>query len=267
MSTTMSAAAPTQGLRKHFGAASPTITMKQWWGSYVRRRKERTVASQLRQALQAMAPTRHTWRGLAAGKGRVVKAPYVIDRYPVHLIDVMGTADGRRITIRPTLPQDRELQKEFFRSLSAESRHSRFMTRFKELPDALAEQFASIDYRGHLALLAEVFDGGRETMIGEARYVVDANDRERCEFAISVADGWRRCGLGSALLSRLEHEAAASGISLMSAHTLVSNNAMLGLAVRAGYRVVADRCDASQANLEKKLATPSAPLLIQTVTA
>ena len=47
MSTTMSAAARTQGLRKHFGAASPTITMKRWWESYVRRRKERAVASQL----------------------------------------------------------------------------------------------------------------------------------------------------------------------------------------------------------------------------
>jgi acetyltransferase len=196
-----------------------------------------------------------------------MKAPYVIDRYPVHLIDVMRTADGRAITIRPTLPQDRELQIEFFRSLSAESRHSRFMTWLKELPDALTEQFASIDYRSHLALLAEVFEGGRETMIGEARYVVDAHDSELCEFAISVADGWRRCGLGSALLSRLEHEAAASGISLMSAQTLVSNRAMLGLAVHSGYRVVADQCDASQANLEKKLVTPCARLLVQAVTA
>jgi acetyltransferase len=196
-----------------------------------------------------------------------MRAAYVIHRYPVHLIDVMRSGDGRRITIRPTLPQDRALQKEFFRSLSAESRHSRFMTWLKELPDALAEQFANIDYRSHLALLAEVFDGGRETMIGEARYVVDADDRELCEFAISVADGWRRCGLGSALLSRLEHEAAASGISLMSAQTMASNRAMLGLALRAGYRVVANRCDASQANLEKKLATPTASLLIETVMA
>ena len=196
-----------------------------------------------------------------------MRTPYVIHRYPVHLIDVMRAADGRRITIRPTLPQDRELQKEFFRSLSAESRHSRFMTWLKELPDALAEQFASIDYRSHLALLAEVFDGGRETMIGEARYVVDPDDRELCEFAISVADGWRRCGLGSALLSRLELEAAASGISMMSAQTLVSNKAMLGLAVRAGYRVVANRCDAAQADLQKKLSTPTAPLLVQTGTA
>jgi acetyltransferase len=196
-----------------------------------------------------------------------MRTPYAIHRYPVHLIDVMRAADGRRITIRPTLPQDRELQKEFFRSLSAESRHSRFMTWLKELPDALAEQFASIDYRSHLALLAEVFDGGREMMIGEARYVVDADDREQCEFAISVADGWRRCGLGSALLTRLEIEAAASGINLMSAQTLVSNKAMLGLAVRAGYRVVANRCDASQADLQKKLSTPTAPLLVQTGTA
>jgi acetyltransferase len=196
-----------------------------------------------------------------------MRAPYVIHRYPVHLIDVIRAVDGRRITIRPTLPQDRELQKEYFRSLSAESRHSRFMTGLKELPDAVAEQFTSIDYRGHLALLAEVFDGGHETMIGEARYVVDAGDRELCEFAVSVADGFRRCGLGSALLSRLEHEAAASGISLMSAQTLVTNRAMLGLAVRAGYRVIANRCDASQTNLEKKLATPTAPLLAQTQTA
>jgi len=47
MSTTTIAAAPTQGARNHFWATSPTITMKRWWGSYVRRRMERAAASQL----------------------------------------------------------------------------------------------------------------------------------------------------------------------------------------------------------------------------
>jgi hypothetical protein len=37
-------------------------------------------------------------------------------------------------------------------------------------------EMKSFDYRNHLALLAEVFQGGRETMIGEARYVVDERD-------------------------------------------------------------------------------------------
>jgi hypothetical protein len=42
---------------------------------------------------------------------------YVIPRYPVHLIDVVRVVDGSRVTIRPTLPQDAELQREFFRRL------------------------------------------------------------------------------------------------------------------------------------------------------
>ena len=79
---------------------------------------------------------------------------YTIPRYPVHLIDVVEVADGSRLTIRPTLPQDVELQQEFFRGLSAEGRYCRFMTRLNELPDALIERFASIDYHSHLALLA-----------------------------------------------------------------------------------------------------------------
>ena len=39
---------------------------------------------------------------------------YTIPRYPVHLIDVVRVTDGSRVTIRPTLPQDVELQREFF---------------------------------------------------------------------------------------------------------------------------------------------------------
>ena len=53
---------------------------------------------------------------------------YTIPRYPVHLIDVVRVADGSRVTIRPTLPQDVELQRQFFRTLSAEGRYCRFMT-------------------------------------------------------------------------------------------------------------------------------------------
>src|SRR5215471_4197582 len=103
----------------------------------------------------------------------------------------MRTADGRAITIRPTLPQDRELQNEFFRSLSAESRHSRFMTWLKELPDSLAEQFASIDYRSHLALLAEVFHGGRETMIGNGLKMRRENQIKKCGQDITIVNASR----------------------------------------------------------------------------
>jgi len=192
---------------------------------------------------------------------------YTIPRYPVHLIDVVQVADGSRVTIRPSLPQDVELQRAFFRTLSAESRYCRFMTQLNELPEALVERFACIDYRSHLALLAEVFEDGCETMIGEARYVVDERDSAICEFAITVADDWQTCGIARALLDRLERQAAATGIRRMVADTLLGNGAMIGLAARAGYAVRASREDAALARLEKSLTPSAAPLSVRQLAA
>ena len=190
---------------------------------------------------------------------------YTIPRYPVHLIDVVRLDDGTRVTIRPSLPQDVDLQREFFTSLSEEGRYCRFMTRLNDLPEELARRFASIDYRNHVALLAEVFEDCREIMIGEARYIVDVDHPDVCEFAIAVADAWQAHGIARALLDRLEREAGASGIRRMVADTLLANQAMMRLARRAGYAVAASREDRTLARLEKSLihsaaASPSGSL-------
>ena len=178
---------------------------------------------------------------------------YTIARYPVHLIDFVSAANGRRVTIRPMLPQDFRLQREFFRSLSVGARYGRFLTSFNDLPDAIAERLGKIDYSRHLALLAEVFEGDSETMVGEARYVIDERDPATCEFAIAVADDWQGCGIGRALLAKLERDAAASGIRRMRADTLYDNKAMRRLAARCGYAVKANRDDARLVKLEKQL--------------
>jgi acetyltransferase len=178
----------------------------------------------------------------------------------VHLIDVVRMADGTPITIRPTLPQDVTLLRTFFRTLSDESRYRRFMNPLKELPDTLAERFADIDYHRHLALLAEVFDdAGQETVIAEARYVIDESDPGTCEIALAVADAWQSHGIARALLGRLERQAVASGIRRMCADMLISNRAMRGLAVRAGYAITVSGDDAEMARLEKVI--PTSPIL------
>ena len=163
------------------------------------------------------------------------------------------------MTIRPILPQDFKLQQEFFRSLSARARYCRFMASFNELPDAVAERLAKIDYSSHLALLAEVFDDRSETMIGEGRYVIDKRDSATCEFALSIADNWQGCGIGRALLTQLEREAAACGIRRMLADTLYDNKAMLGLAIRSGYALSANPEDARLVKLQKSLSAWTAP--------
>ena len=177
---------------------------------------------------------------------------YSIPRYPVDLIDVLAVGSAR-VTVRPTLPQDIELQRVFFRGLSPRARNNRFLTPMSELPATLVESFANIDYSRHLALLAEVFEDGREHMIGEARYVVDARDPAVCEFAVAVADNWQGLGLGGFLLARLEEQAAKGSVNRMTAETLTVNRAMQRLAHRAGYSVLASAADPTHTRLEKSL--------------
>jgi acetyltransferase len=180
---------------------------------------------------------------------------YTIPRSPGHLSDFMA--------IRPTLPQDLKLQREFFRSLSPRTRYSRFLSWFNELPDGVAQRLENFDNNRHLALLAEVLEDKREIMVGEARYVVDQDDSAACEFALVVADHWQRCGIGRALIAQLELQAAASGLRRMRADTLYDNRAMRGLAASRGYAISANREDARLVKLEKQLSDRAVPRNVQ----
>jgi GNAT superfamily N-acetyltransferase len=188
-----------------------------------------------------------------------VEPPLLSGRYPVHMIDVVEVADGRRATVRPVLPQDAELLRAFFGALSKEARYFRFMGALRELPEALAERFSCIDYGRHMALLAEHFTGDRGTIIGEARYVVDEGDPGSCEFAIAVADDWQRLGLARTLLGRLESYATAASIRRMAADTMSANRAMLALATRTGFSVGSNPKDRRLLCLNKRLCRGVAP--------
>jgi hypothetical protein len=121
------------------------------------------------------------------GVVRLDAMTYQIHRYPTELIDVIHLTDGERVVIRPVLPQDRELMVAFFHDLPADARCSRFMHAVSEPSPELLREFTQVDYVNHVALVAEVFVDGRETAIGEARYVRTA-DPSSAEVAVSVAE-------------------------------------------------------------------------------
>jgi GNAT superfamily N-acetyltransferase len=183
----------------------------------------------------------------------------VIGGYPVHLVEALRLRNGTRVALRPILPTDGKLLREFFRSLSAQSRYNRFMTRLDGLPEALVDRFTNIDYASHLALLATGLKDGREIIIGEARCIADDHHPTTCELAVAVADTWQRSGIALGLLERLERQAAALGFTRMVADTLFTNEAMLGLARRAGYAITTNPEDRALAQLEKRL-QPSAAI-------
>jgi acetyltransferase len=178
---------------------------------------------------------------------------HAMQRCPTHPASVMQLADGSRVVLRPVLSRDRELQRAFVRALSEEARYFRFMTRLTELSEAMAERLTDIDYRSHVALIAEVRTGTGTTMIAEARYILEADASGACEFAVAVADGWQRKGLAYAMLERLAEQAAKSGIRRMAGDTVSTNTAMIRLARRLGFRTALKREDGRLVSLVRDL--------------
>jgi acetyltransferase len=174
-------------------------------------------------------------------------------RQPAQLIGVINLADGRRVAVRPPLPQDLELLTGFFRALSDQARYFRFMTNYRELSERMARRFVEIDHVCHVALVAYVTNGGNQSMVGEARYILSTDDAGSAEFAVAVADGWQGLGLARALLARLSGHAAAAGVRRLVADTLASNAAMLELARAAGFTVSGNGADRRLLRLVKEL--------------
>jgi acetyltransferase len=170
-------------------------------------------------------------------------APYRIHRYPSLLIDRVTLADGRRVTLRPVLPQDADAEQTFIGTLSPQSRRRRFHGAVNELPEPMLEAMTAIDYQQQLALVAEaVGDDGESRLVADARYVVTGAGR--ADFAIAVADDWQRIGLGRILLQRLARQACRQGIGQLQGTVQASNGPMLTLMRSWGALLRADSEDA-----------------------
>ncbi len=167
---------------------------------------------------------------------------YVGPDYPcwTHVLD-----DGRTVTVRPLGRQDAEADRRFIKGLSAESRRARFLGGMVEPSDAQIEALTDIDYVNEVALAATVQVGGREDIVGVARYATD-NAGERCECAVVVADAWQGHGLATALMKRLIRIAQERGLRLMESYDLAGNIGMHDLARSLGFHVRRDPDDAHQ---------------------
>jgi acetyltransferase len=117
-------------------------------------------------------------------------------------------------------------------------------------------RFTEVDYRNHLALVAEIFTAGCETVIAEGRYV--RLDPASAEFAISVAESWQGTGLGRLLLDKLACRASSEGIRRLVGETLASNAKMLGLARKAGFRTTPSAEVSGLIDLERQIPLTSA---------
>lgn len=138
--------------------------------------------------------------------------------------------NAAEVVIRPIRLQDAGAFRAFVEGLSPASRYERFQYVVKEVSPALLRLLVEADPRSHLALAA--FSG--DEVIGEARYV---RESDGAQFAIAVADGWRRRGVAARLLESLLSHARSNGVRRLQGEVLAWNQGMIEFVEQAGFRV------------------------------
>jgi acetyltransferase len=154
--------------------------------------------------------------------------------YPIHLASRWQLADGTNLLIRPIRPEDADLEQEFVRSLSDQTRYLRFQLGLTELTPAMLARFTQIDYDREMALVVETTCNGRTVLIGEARYNINP-DGESCEFGLVVSDQWRNRGLGAKLMQCLMDAAREKGLKSIHGDVLRVNEGMHSLMTNLGF--------------------------------
>jgi GNAT superfamily N-acetyltransferase len=161
--------------------------------------------------------------------------------------------------LRPARSSDGDALQSYVRGLSAQSRYNRFLGAANELPPSELARALAANGRDTRTLLLISTAEGRETVVGEARMALSCAERAG-EFSMSIADDWRRLGLGAALLEEIERKTAADGIEWLFGDTLRTNEGMIALARGRGFGLGAG-FEARLVRIQKRLedAAPDLP--------
>ena len=157
-----------------------------------------------------------------------------IHPYPSHLTVSYQTGDGQTILIRPIKPEDADMEQEFVKGLSTETKYYRFMNTIRELSQAQLIRLTQIDYDREMAFVALAQTEQGATEIGVARYATNP-DGDSCEFAIVVADNWHGKGVARRLMGVLIDTARSRGLKYMNGDFLSENARMLKFVATLGF--------------------------------
>ena len=169
--------------------------------------------------------------------------------------DMFRLPGGESVKVRAISPQDADHLQAYMRNLSGPTRRNRFLGAVNELTPKELERLTHMGGPGELALIAFGCVGGETAMIAEAIQAI-APQSQRCEIALSVTDAWQRKGLGTLLLSHMECRARLLGARHLVGDVLRTNDAMKGLARKAGFAIRGPFRDARLIEIVKDLSRP-----------
>jgi RimJ/RimL family protein N-acetyltransferase len=120
---------------------------------------------------------------------------------------------------------------------SVESLQRRFFVPKRHFSDKEIDFFMNVDFKDHVALVAEINESGRRVILGGGRYIIVRPGQ--AEMAFAVVDAYQGKGIGAVLMRHLLAIARDGGLKELIAEVLPENAAMLKLFGRFGFRTVA----------------------------
>jgi ribosomal protein S18 acetylase RimI-like enzyme len=152
---------------------------------------------------------------------------------PVDYSALEHLRDGRPIEIRALKPSDEAGMLDAVNSTNAESLRRRFFVTKRAFSEKEKAFFMNADFVKHVALVADIDDGGRRRIIGGGRYIV--SEAGEAEVAFVVIDDFQGQGIGGALTRHLVKLARAAGLKALVAEVLPENASMLAVLRKFGF--------------------------------
>jgi RimJ/RimL family protein N-acetyltransferase len=139
--------------------------------------------------------------------------------------------NGESVRIRPIRPDDESRLVALYDRLSRHTAYQRFFAVRRRLPTDWVHNFANVDYRRRLAIVAERETVAGTELVGVGRYE-PSEPPATGEVAFVLEDGYQGRGLGGVLLDEVLRAGTERGLKRFRADVLGENHRMLRLLAR-----------------------------------
>lgn len=147
--------------------------------------------------------------------------------------------DGRTFEVRALKPTDEANMLAAVDRIGAQSLYRRFMGAKRGFSNKERAFFLNVDFVNHVALVAELKEGDRASIVAGGRYIVEKPGT--AEVAFAVVDDYQGQGIGAALLRHLAALALEAGLKEFTAEVLADNTPMLKVFERSGLKFSSKR--------------------------
>lgn len=136
--------------------------------------------------------------------------------------------DGTPVRIRAIHPDDKEALRWGFTQLSPDAIYHRFFQTKRGLTEEELAYLTELDFKDHVALVAEVEVEGLVQVVAVGRFVrlKAENKTDRAEVAFTVGDEFQGRGIGTLLLEHLVRIGRELGYTAFEADVLPGNRLM-----------------------------------------